>query len=69
MNRLVATKGKVGISALTISLEPSEVDDGLYEDGVITNVGVFGVQLGQRTEERAATGDVHVTDGPLEGRR
>lgn len=49
-------------------LEPSEVYDGLDEDGVIAYVGVLGVQLGERTEKRAAAGDVHVADWPLEGR-
>lgn len=48
-------------------LEPSEVYDGLDEDGVITNVRVFRFQFGEWTEERAATGNVHVADRPLEG--
>jgi len=50
------------------NLEPSEVHNGLDEDGVVAYVGVLGVQLGERAEERAAAGDVHVADGPLEGR-
>lgn len=59
---LVATEGGAGY------LEPSEVHNGLDEDGVIPNVGVLRVQFGEWTEERAAAGDVHVADGPLEGR-
>lgn len=51
----------------TVCLEPSQVYNGLDEDGVVTYVGVFRVQLGERTEERAAAGNVHITDGPLKG--
>lgn len=54
--------------APVLYLEPSEVDDGLDEDGVVTYVGVLGVQLGEWAEVRAAAGDVHTADGPLEGR-
>lgn len=49
------------------SLKASEVNDGLDEDGVVPDVGVFGVQFGQRAEEWAAAGYVHVADGSLEG--
>ena len=49
-------------------LEAREVDDGLDENGVVADVGVLGVELGERAEERAAAGDVHLTHGPLEGR-
>lgn len=48
-------------------LKPGEIHDGLDEDGVISYIGVFRVQLGERTEEWAATGNVHIADGPLEG--
>lgn len=51
-----------------VYLKPSEVYNGLDEDGVVAYIGVFRVQLGERTEERAATGDVHIADGPLKGR-
>ena len=56
------------VPGLSFTLETGEVHDGLDEDGVVSDVRVFGVQLGERAEERAATGDVHVADGPLEGR-
>ena len=56
-----------GIDALILYLEPCEVYNGLDKDGVITYVGVLRVQLGKGTEERAAAGDVHIADGPLEG--
>lgn len=48
-------------------LEASEVNNSLDEYSIISYVGVFGVQFGKRAEEWAAAGDVHVTDGPLEG--
>lgn len=51
-----------------ITLEASEVDNCLDEDGVVADVGIFALQLGQRAEERAPAGDVHLADGPLEGR-
>ena len=53
---------------LGVHLQTSQVHYGLDEDGVVADVGVLGVELGERTEERAATGDVHVADGPLERR-
>lgn len=49
-------------------LEAGEVHDSLDEDGVVSDVRVLGVELRERAEEGAATGDVHLTDGPLEGR-
>lgn len=49
-------------------LEASEIHDDLDEDGVITYVGVFTVQLRERTEEGATAGNIHVTDWPLKGR-
>lgn len=48
-------------------LEACEIHDGLNENGVVANVGVLGVELGERAEERAAAGDVHLTYRPLEG--
>lgn len=48
------------------ALKASEVNNGLDEDGVVADVGVLGVELGERAEERAAAGDVHVADGSLE---
>jgi len=55
-------------AVFVFTLETGEVDDSLDEDGVVSYVRVFGVQLGERAEEGAAAGDVHVADGPLEGR-
>lgn len=68
MKQVSCNKRESWTSALTFSLEPSEVYKRLNENGVITYVGVFRVKLGKRAEEWAATGDVHVADGPLEGR-
>ncbi len=48
------------------NLKASEVHDGFDEDGVVTYVWVLALQLGQRTEERAAAGDVHLAYRPLE---
>lgn len=48
-------------------LEASEVHDCLDEDGVVTDVRVFGVKLGERAEEWAAAGDVHLAYRSLEG--
>jgi len=48
-------------------LEAGEVHDGLDEDGVVADVRVLGVELGERAEERAAAGDVHLAHRPLEG--
>lgn len=61
-NSFVATKGNTGF---VLSSEPSEVHDGFDEDGVITYVGVFRVQLSEWTEEWTSAGNVHITDGPL----
>lgn len=47
-------------------LKASEVHDGFDEDGVVPYVRVLALQLGQRTEKRAAAGDVHLAYGPLE---
>lgn len=63
-----SNKRQSWIYALIRYLEPSEVYNGLDEDGVVAYVGVLRVQLGEWTEERAAAGDVHIADGPLEGR-
>lgn len=63
---LAATKAKL-VYVLRFCLEPREIYNSLHEDGFITDVRVLGVQLRQWTEEWAATGDVHVADGPLEG--
>lgn len=49
-------------------LEAGEVHDGLDEDGVVADVRVLGVELGERAEERTAAGDVHLAHGSLEGR-
>ena len=48
-------------------LEAGEVHDRLDEDGVVANVRVLGVELGERAEERTAAGDVHLAHGSLEG--
>lgn len=48
-------------------LEAGEVHDGLDENGVVADVGVLPIQLRERTEERAAAGDVHLAHGPLKG--
>ena len=57
------------VAVLTVgNLEAREVNDGLDENGVVADVGVLGVEFGERAEERAAAGDVHLTHGPLEGR-
>lgn len=48
-----------------LCLEASEIHNDLDEDGVITYVGVFTVQLRERTEEGATAGNIHVTDWPL----
>ncbi len=48
------------------NLKASEVHGGFDEDGVVTYVWVLALQLGQRTEERAAAGDVHLAYRPLE---
>lgn len=58
-----------GGAATSDTLKACEVNDGLDEDGVISDVGVLGVQFGERAEERAAAGNVHVTHRPLKGRR
>lgn len=65
---LTSNKRQGWIYALIVCLEPSEVYNGLDEDGVVAYVGVFRVQLGEWTEEWAAAGYVHIADGPLEGR-
>lgn len=49
-------------------LEAGEVHDRLDEDGVVADVRVLGVELGERAEERTAAGDVHLAHGSLEGR-
>lgn len=66
--QLSSNKRQGWIYALIVCLEPSEVYNGLDEDGVVAYVGVFRVQLGEWTEERAAAGDVHIADRPLKGR-
>lgn len=48
-------------------LEAGEVHDRLDEDGVVADVRVLGVELGERAEERAAAGNVHLAHGSLEG--
>lgn len=50
-------------------LKAGEVHDGFDEDGVVADVRVLALQLGQRTEERTSAGDVHLADRPLERRR
>lgn len=49
-------------------LEAGEVHDRFDEDGVVADVRVLGIELGERAEERAAAGDVHLAHGSLEGR-
>lgn len=49
-------------------LEAGEVHDRLDEDGVVTDVRVLCVELGERAEERTAASDVHLAHGSLEGR-
>lgn len=51
---------------LPYSLKASEVNNGLDEDGVVADVGVLRVEFGERAEEGAAAGDVHVADRSLE---
>lgn len=58
-----------GGAATSDTLKACEVNNGLDEDSVISDVGVLGVQLGEGAEERAAAGNVHVTHRPLEGGR
>lgn len=48
-------------------LEAGEVHDRFDEDGVVADVRVLGVELGERAEERTAAGDVHLAHGSLEG--
>lgn len=48
-------------------LEAGEIHNRLDEDGVITNVSVLAIELGERAEERTAAGDVHLAHGSLEG--
>lgn len=50
------------------ALEAREIYDGFNKDGVVTHVRVLGLHLGDWAEERAATGNVHLGDGSLEGR-
>lgn len=50
-------------------LQACEVNNGLDEDGVISDVGVLGVKFRERAEEGASAGNVHVTDRSLEGGR
>ena len=47
-------------------LEAGEVHNGFDKDGVIADVRVLGVKLGERAEERTAAGDVHLAHRPLE---
>lgn len=54
-------------TTLQSRLEAGEVHDRFDEDGVIADVRVLGVELGERAEEWAPTGDVHLADRPLEG--
>ena len=54
-------------SASTVyPLEAGQVNDGLNENGVVAQVGALARQLSQWTEQRAATGNVHLTDWLLE---
>lgn len=48
-------------------LKAGEVHDRLDEDGVVADVRVLGIELGERAEERTAAGDVHLAHGSLEG--
>lgn len=48
-------------------LKTSEVHNCLDEDGVITDVRVLGIKLGERTKERTATGYVHLAHRSLKG--
>lgn len=49
-------------------LEAGEVHNRLDENGVVADVRVLGVELGEWAEERTATGDVHLAHRSLEGR-
>lgn len=53
-------------NTLRSCLEAGEIHNRLDEDGVITNVSVLAIELGEWTEERTAAGDVHLTHGSLE---
>lgn len=54
-------------TTLSRHLEAGEVHDRLDEDGVVADVRVLGVELGERAEERTAAGDVHLAHRSLEG--
>lgn len=49
-------------------LEAGEVHNRFDEDGVVSDVRVLGIELGERAEERTAAGDVHFAHRSLEGR-
>lgn len=49
-------------------LEACEIDYCLDEDGVIADIGILGIEFGERAEEWASTGNVHLTHRSLEGR-
>lgn len=55
-------------TTLRSHLEASEVHNCLDEDGVVADVRVLGIKLGERAEERTAAGDVHLAHWSLEGR-
>lgn len=42
--------------------KPSEINDRFDENSFVSDVGTFSCQFGQRAEERAAAGDVHLAD-------
>lgn len=50
-----------------VHLKACEIHNGLDEDDVVADVGVLGVKLWERAEQRAAAGDVHLAHRPLEG--
>lgn len=54
-------------TALWSRLESGEVHDGFDEDGVVADVSVLGIKLGQRAEEWTSTGYVHLAHRSLEG--
>lgn len=56
-----------GVASTDNTLQAREVYNSFDEDGIISQIGAFASQFSQRTEERAATGDVHLTDWPLKG--
>lgn len=56
-----------GASSTEYPSQAREVYNRLDEYGIVSQIGALARQLSQRTEQRAAAGDVHLTDWPLEG--